>query len=61
MNEFLTNLKRQAEANPILALAAGAAVLTAVTRFLGASVDARNARVWSKEVSRRLMKDSIKK
>ena len=61
MNEFLTNLKRQAEANPMLALAAGAAVMTAVTKFLGASVDARNSRVWAREVSRRAMKDSLRK
>lgn len=57
MNEFLTNLKRQAEENPMIALAAGAAVLTAITKFVGANADRRNSRAWVKEVERRRMKD----
>lgn len=61
MNEFLNNLKRQAQENPMLALAAGAAVLTVVTKLLGAGVDARNSRVWAQEVSRRTMKDVLNK
>ena len=60
MNEFLENLKRQAQENPMLALAAGAAVLTVVTRFIGAGVDARNSHAWAKEVARRSMKDAAK-
>lgn len=53
MNEFMDNLKRQAQENPMLALAAGATVLTVVTKFLGTGVAARNSRVWAKEVARR--------
>jgi hypothetical protein len=60
MNEFLTNLKRQAQENPMFALAAGAAVITAVTKFLGAMVASHNSRVWAKEVARRAMKDALK-
>lgn len=61
METFLQNLMRQAEQNPIVALAAGAAVLTAVTKFFGMSVEARNSRVWAKEVARRTMKDIPKR
>lgn len=60
MNPFLQNLKRQAEENPMIALAAGAAVLTAITKFMGASVDMRNSRAWSQEVARRAMKDATR-
>lgn len=60
METFLRNLKRQAEENPIIALAAIGAVLTAATRFIGAGVDARNSHVWAREVARRTMKDAIK-
>ena len=46
---------------PMIALAAGAAALiTAVTKFMGASVDVRNSRAWSQEVARRAMKDATK-
>ena len=61
MNEFLTNLKRQAEENPMIALAAGAAVITAIAKFLGASSEARNSRSWRKEVKRRTMKDQYRR
>lgn len=61
MNEFLNNLKRQAEENPMIALAVGGAVLTAVTKFFKAGIDAMNSRAWAKEVSRRAAKDAFKK
>jgi hypothetical protein len=60
MNEFLENLKRQATENPMLALAAGATVVTVITRFIGAGIDARNSHAWAKEVARRSMKDATK-
>jgi hypothetical protein len=59
MNEFLTNLKRQAEENPMIALAAGAAVVTAIAKFLSAGSEARNSRAWAKEVKRRTRKDQF--
>jgi hypothetical protein len=49
MNEFLENLKRQAQENPMLALAAGGAFLSGVTKFI-------YAQVWAKEVARRKAK-----
>lgn len=61
MDAFLQNLKRQAEENPIAALAVGAAVITTITKFIGVSVDAKNSRAWAHEVARRTMKDSIKR
>ena len=60
MDAFLQNLKRQAEENPIAALAVGAVVMTAITKFIGASVDAKNSRAWAQEVARRTMKDASK-
>ena len=61
MEAFLQNLKRQAEENPIAALAVGAAVLTTITKLLGTSVDVKNSRAWTQEVARRTMKDSLPK
>lgn len=60
MNDFVKNLKRQAEENPLLALAVGIGLLTAGTKLLGAGVDAKNAQAWSREVARRSMKDAAK-
>ena len=61
MNPFLENLKRQAQENPMIAIAAGATVVTAAAQFLGKVVDIRNSNAWAKEVARRTMKDATKK
>lgn len=53
MNAFLENLRRQAEENPMIALAAGAAMLKG-------AADLMNSRSWKKEVARRLVKDGLK-
>lgn len=53
-NEFFNNLKRQAEEQPILALAAAAALLTAASKFA-------NSIAWKQEVARRAKKDARKK
>lgn len=60
MNEFMNNLKRQAENNPVVTLVAVAGLLTAASKVMGASVDMRNAKAWSREVQRRAMKDAMK-
>lgn len=60
MEPFLRNLQRQAQENPILALGVGAAVMTAITKLIGASVDAKNSRAWAQEVARRTMKDATR-
>jgi hypothetical protein len=59
MNVFLTNLKRQAEENPMVAIAAGVAVVTVATQLVGMGVSARNSHAWAKEVARRSMKDAV--
>lgn len=60
MKPFLENLKRQAEENPMFAIAAGGTLLAGAAKFLGMIVSARNSRVWAKEVARRAMKDGLK-
>lgn len=60
MNQFLTNLKYQAEQNPIAALAVGVAALTVVNRVFHTGVEMQNASAWRKEVARRAMKDALK-
>lgn len=60
MSPLLENLKRQAQENPMVALAAGATALSAITQFVSSAVSWKNSRVWAKEVSRRVMKDGLK-
>lgn len=47
MNEFLTNLKRQAEENPVAAMGVAAVLLTAIGKFMDSTS-------WRKEVNRRV-------
>lgn len=56
MNDFLENLKRQAEENPIVALGVGAALITAIGKLVSSSVDAKNSKTWAREVARRSAK-----
>jgi hypothetical protein len=53
-NEFVDNLKNQAEENPVLAIAVGAALLTAASKFV-------NALAWKQEVARRVAQSAVKK
>lgn len=55
MKKFADNLKRQAEENPVAALAVSALVITAVTKLMQANTEARNSKSWAKEVDRRRM------
>lgn len=52
-NEFLRNLQRQAEINPVLALTVAAGVLTALGKLYHAQSESRNSRSWAREVKRR--------
>ena len=54
MNEFLENLKKEAAANPLVAMGIAAALLTAAGKFV-------NASSWKREVARRAAKDALKK
>lgn len=60
MQDFVGNLKRQAEENPVLALAVAAGLITAVSKLMDASGNVRNSRAWDREVARRMMKDAQK-
>lgn len=53
-NRFLTNLQRQAEENPVVALGVAAALITSVSKLLGTTVDMRNSAAWTREVNRRV-------
>ena len=64
MNEFLENLKRQAEEQPMVALGIAAGLITAVSHLINASskrIDANsnrtNAKAWDRETARRVAKD----
>jgi hypothetical protein len=57
MDRFVKNLKRQAEENPVVALGVAAGLITAISQFMNASSNAKNARSWDRETARRTMKD----
>lgn len=61
MNEFLENLKREAEKNPIAALGVAAGLLAAVGKLMNANTEAKKARDWKREVRRREVKDGIRR
>ena len=50
MNNFINNLKRQAEENPMAALIVGTALLTAAGKFIDASGAAVGRRAYAKQV-----------
>ena len=54
MNEFLENLKREAAANPVMALAVCAGLLTAASKLIEASGNAKGSAAYAKEVERRI-------
>lgn len=53
MEQFVNNLKRQANENPLAAIVIGIAVVTTAQRFMGGIVSMHNSHVWAKEVARR--------
>lgn len=54
MHRYFESLKRQAEENPIMALGVGAAILTAVGKFIDAAGHARGSHAYAKDVKRRI-------
>lgn len=60
MNDFLTNLQRQAEENPIVALGVAAGLITAIGKLIDAHGNLRNSKSWKRETRRREMKDARK-
>lgn len=55
MQKFIDNLKRQAQENPVVALAIGAAVITATAKLMEANNDRKKTQTWEREVERRIM------
>lgn len=60
MNAFLTNLQRQAEENPVLALGVAAGLITSISKLIDAGANSRNSRAWNREVTRRVKKSIMK-
>jgi hypothetical protein len=54
MKKFTDNLKKQAEENPLLALAACAALFTATAKLMDANTARMAARTHAAEVARRI-------
>jgi hypothetical protein len=54
MNEFLENLKREASANPVMALAVTAGLLTAAGKFVEAVGHHKGSTAFAKDVDRRI-------
>lgn len=49
-----TKLKQQVEENPMLALAVGAAAITAIAKFVDAASAAQGRRAYAKQVNHRV-------
>jgi hypothetical protein len=56
MKRFWEKLKLQAEENPIVALGIGAAILTAVGKFIDAAGHYRGSNAYARDVNRRIKK-----
>lgn len=54
MRRYWENLKRHAEENPLVALGIGAALLTAVGKFIDAAGHARGSHAYARDVNRRV-------
>lgn len=59
-NDFIDNLKRQAEENPLVAMGVTAALITAIGKLINANSNSRNSRAWAQEVERRVKQSSKK-
>lgn len=58
MNQFFTNLKQNAIENPMLTIAAAAAVVTATAKLIDAAGHARGSNAYAKDVNRRVKNTS---
>lgn len=48
-----TNLKRQIQENPIVAMGVGAALLNGAAKLMNANTARKNSKTWKQEVNRR--------
>lgn len=53
MDQFLENLQRQASENPVMAIAVGAALLTAAGKFIDATGRYKGSAAFAKDAERR--------
>lgn len=53
MNEFIENLKRQAQANPLMAVIVGTAAVSAVGKFIDAYGRQAGSRAYARQVDNR--------
>lgn len=53
-NKFLMNLKREAENNPMLTIAIGAAFITACSKFIDAAGHSAGSRAYARQVEHRI-------
>lgn len=56
MKQFMTNLKRSVEENPVAAIAAAAVVVTATAKLIAAAGHARGSHAYAKQVNNSLKK-----
>jgi hypothetical protein len=54
MNQFFENLKHQAEANPLMALIIGTALLNGAARFVDASGAAVGRRAYARQIDNKI-------
>lgn len=59
-NFDFSNLKHQAEEQPLIAVGVLAAALTAVSKLMDANTNRRSSKTWDREVQRRAKKDRSK-
>jgi hypothetical protein len=60
MNEFLTNLKRNVQENPVVNIGVAAAAITATAKLIDTVAGPANSRSYAKEVNRRVKKANQK-
>ena len=60
IKRFADNLKRQAQENPLLAVAIGAGAVTAVTKLIEANTQRTYAKAHVREIDRRVRAQSYK-
>ena len=57
MNDFIANLKREAAANPLLAVGVGAALLTAASKLIDAAGSVKSKNAFAKRTENALKKN----
>ncbi len=57
MNRFLTNLKHQAEQNPLVAITVGIALVTVTSKFINSAGSAMGSAAYAKQVNYRISKN----